>query len=326
MRTFSSALLALLGFLTIAGIAHAQDYPTRPVTVIVPQAAGGANDAIARVTLQRLSENLKQQFLIDNRAGAGGNLGTALAAKAPKDGYTLMLTVGSAHTINPSLYRGKQGFDPVKDFEPIMLVATAPYVLVANPKFPAKTVKEVIDHIKPAPGKFDYASAGNGTLNHLFGEMFKQAAGLEMTHIPYKGAAAAATDVVGGQIPLTFGSLPGVMPFVRAGSLTLIATATPARSKLIPDTPTIGETLSGFGAVSWYGLFAPAGTPKEIIAKIQGEMLKVLASKDVQDRLATQGAEAVTQETNTPAQLAKLIAEDLVKWDKIVKASKAQID
>ena len=299
------------------------DYPARPVNIVVPQAVGGANDTVARALQAKLSENLKRPFLVENRPGAGGNLGTAHVARAPKAGYTLLLTAASAHTINPALYQGKHGFDPVADFEPIAVVATAPYVLVTHPGFEPRTVKDLVAYVKKRPGQINYASAGNGTTNHLLGEMFKQAAGLYMVHIPYRGAAAAATDVVGGQLPLTFGSLPGVLPFVKSGQLRLMAVAEPKRSPLIPDTPALSETLPGFSTISWYGLFAPAGTPREVVDKLHAEVQRVLAAKDFQDKLAGQGAAVSTLNRQ---EFAALIKEDLVKMARIVKDSKAQVD
>jgi tripartite-type tricarboxylate transporter receptor subunit TctC len=260
--------------------------------------------------------------VIENRAGAGGNVGTVHVARAPKDGYTLLLTAQSAQTINPWLYRNA-GFDPVKDFEPVMSVATAPYLLVANPGFPPSTVKEFIAYAKARPGRIDYASAGNGTLNHLLGVMLNQQAGLHLVHIPYRGAAAAATDVVGGQVQVTFGSFPGLIPFVKAGQLKVLGVATERRTKLAPELPTIAETLPGFHANSWYGLFAPTGTPKAIVDRIAAEGAKVLADPALVERLAGQGAEPAA---STPAELAKLLRDDLKLWQGIVKASGATID
>lgn len=314
----AGGLLSLLA----SGSVWASAYPVKPVTLIVPQAPGGANDAVARIVAQRLSAVLGQPIVVDNRPGAGGNIGIQAAAKAPRDGYTLLLTVGSSFTINPSLYR-KIPFDPVKDFDPITLVATAPYLLVANPAIPAASVQDLIGLAKAKPGKLDYASAGNGTLNHLLGEMLKAKAGIDIAHVPYKSAAAAATDVVAGQVPITFGSLPGVMPFVKTGQLRVLGVATEKRSRLIPEVPTIGEAIPGYSAVSWYGLFAPAGTPKEILAQLHAEATKVLHSKEVQDKLAAQGAEAAS---NTPEQFRALIKDDLVKWARVVKESGAQVD
>ena len=306
-----------------ASRAHAQDaWPTKPVTIVVPQAAGGANDTVARAFGQRLSVALGQPVVIENRTGAGGNVGTALVARAPKDGHTLMLTAQSAQTINPWLYKNT-GFDPVKDFEPVMSVATAPYLLVANPQFPVSNLKDLVAYAKTRPGRIDYASAGNGTLNHLLGVMLNQRAGLHLVHIPYRGAAAAATDVVGGTVPITFGSFPGVFPFVKAGQLKVIGVATEKRTKLAPEMPTLAETLPGFHANSWYGLFAPAGTPKAVIDRIAAEGNKVLADPALVERLAGQGAEPAP---STPAQLATLLRDDLKLWQGIVKASGATID
>jgi tripartite-type tricarboxylate transporter receptor subunit TctC len=305
-----------------AAYAQSDNWPNKQITVIVPQAAGGANDTVARAYGQRLAVLLGQPVVIENRPGAGGNVGTVYAARAPKDGYTFMLTAQSAQTINPALYK-KAGFDPVKDFEPVMVVATAPYVLVTNTSFAPKTLKEVIALAKSQPGKINYASAGNGTLNHLLGEMLNKSAGIDLVHIPYKGAAAAATDVVGGQVPLTFGSFPGVMPFVKSGQLKVIGIATEKRTALAPDQPTLAESLPGFHANSWYGLFAPAGTPKDIVQKMYSASVKALAAPDLIERLAGQGAEVAV---STPEQLAKIQADDLIRWAKIVKDSGATID
>ena len=305
------------------GPARAQEsWPSKPVTLIVPQAAGGANDTIARAFGQRLSVAIGQPVVIENRVGAGGNVGTTLVARAPKDGYTLLITAQSAQTINPALFRNP-GFDPVKDFEPVMTVATAPYLLVAHPSFPAKNLRELIDYAKPRPGKIDFASAGNGTLNHLIGVMLNQQAGLHLVHIPYRGAAAAATDVVAGLVPIAFGSLPGVMPFVKSGQLKVLGVCTEKRTRLAPDVPTLAETLPGLHANAWYGLFAPAGTPKAVVERIAAEGAKVLAAPDLAERMAGQGAEPFP---GTPAELARLQAADLKRWAGIVKASGATVD
>lgn len=303
--------------------AHAQEkFPNRPVTLIVPQAPGGANDTVARIVAQKLTENLGQQFVVENRPGAGGNVGTAYAAKAPRDGHTLMLTVQSAHVINPALYRST-GFDPVKDFEPVSLVGTVAYVLVAHPGFAPNNIKELIAEAKAKPGQLNYASAGNGTLNHLLGEILKTQAGIDIVHIPYKGAVASATDVVGGRVPLSFQSMPSVVSFIQAGKLKVLGVANEKRVPSLPNMPTIGETIPGFGATSWYGVFAPAGTPKDIVARIHAEIVKALGAKDLQDKMAAQGAEPAA---NTPEQFAALIREELPKWAAAVKASGARVD
>jgi tripartite-type tricarboxylate transporter receptor subunit TctC len=321
-RFIASCALATLAA-TAAGSALADDvYPNKPVTVIVPQAPGGANDTIARIVLQKLTEALGQQFIVENRPGAGGNIGSVAGAKARNDGYTLLLTVNSSHVINPALYKNT-GFDPVKDFEPISPVATAGYVLVANNAFPPKNMAEFIATAKAAPDKYTIASAGNGTLNHLIGEMLNKAAGIHLTHIPYKGAAAAVTDVVGGQVQASVQSLPSSISFIKSGKLKVLGVVNEKRIASLPDVPTIGETLKGFGATPWYGLLAPAGTPKAIVVKLQAAVEKAMASPDVREKLATVGCEPFTSSSE---QFATLIREDLPKWARIVKESGASVD
>ena len=299
-----------------------EKFPSRQVTLVVPQAAGGANDAIARVVAQKLSEQWGQPVVVENRPGAGGNVGTAYAAKAKNDGYTLLVNADSAQVINPFLY-AKTGFDSVKDFEPVAPLAKAGYVLVANPAFPANNVAELIALAKAKPGAYSIASAGNGTLNHLIGEMLQKATGIDLQHIPYKAAAAAATDVVGGQVPLSVQSMPSSIAFIRAGKLKVLGVVNEKRLAALPDAPTIGETVAGFGATPWYGMFAPAGTPKDIVQQIQNDVNKVLDAKDAQDRLATLGCEPFK---GTGEQLAQIVRSDLVRWAKIVKESGAKMD
>jgi tripartite-type tricarboxylate transporter receptor subunit TctC len=316
-----SSSLVLLLFLT--GLAQAQEkFPSRQVTLVVPQAAGGANDAIARVVAQKLSDQWGQSVVVENRPGAGGNVGTAYAAKAKNDGYTLLVNADSAQVINPFLY-AKTGFDSVKDFEPVAPLAKAGYVLVANPSLPANNVAELIALAKSKPGALSIASAGNGTLNHLIGEMLQKATDIQLQHIPYKGAAAAATDVVGGQVPLSVQSMPSSIAFIRSGKLKVLGVVNEKRLAALPDAPSIGETVSGFGATPWYGMFAPAGTPKNITLQIQNDIAKVLDSKDVQERLATLGCETFK---GTGDQLAQIVKSDMVRWAKIVKDSGAKID
>jgi tripartite-type tricarboxylate transporter receptor subunit TctC len=315
--------LGLCAAALACGGAAAQDkYPSKPVTIVVPQAPGGANDTIARIVAQKLTEQTGQQFIVDNKPGAGGNVGTANAAKAKNDGYTLMLTVNSAHVINPSLYKST-GFDPVKDFEPITPVATAGYVLVANNGFAPKNVAELIAEAKKQPGKVTIASAGNGTLNHLIGEMLSKAAGIEMLHVPYKGASAAVTDLVGGQVQVSVQSLPSSISFIKSNKLKVLGTVNEKRVAALPDVPTIGETIKGFGSTPWYGLFAPAGTPKAIVAQLNAEVAKALDDPGVKEKLAQVGCEPYK---STPEQFAALIKDDLPRWAKIVKDSGATID
>ncbi len=325
MRLHRRHLLSLaLAMSSIAtGPVLAQDkYPSKPVTIIVPQAAGGANDAIARVIAQKLSEQLGQPFIIDNRTGAGGNVGTVAAAKARADGYTLMITADSSMVINPSLYKST-GFDPLKDFEPVGPVATAGYVLVANPNFPARNVAELVAQAKAHPGKINIGSAGNGTLNHLIGEMLGKATGIDLVHVPYKGAAAAVTDLVAGQVQVSVQSLPSSISFIRSGKLKVLGVVNTRRVPALPDSPTIGETVKGFGATPWYGMFAPAGTPKAVVAQLNAAIAKALESKDVQERLAGVGCEPFK---STPEQFATLVRDDLPRWAKIVKESGATVD
>ncbi len=319
---FTKSLAALL-IAGLAGTAIAQEkYPSRTVTVVVPQAPGGANDTIARIIAQKLYEQTGQQFLVDNRPGAGGNLGTAAAAKAKPDGYTLLLTVNSAHVINPSLYK-TTGFDPVKDFEPITPVANAGYVLVANTSFAPNNLSELIAAAKKEPGRITMASAGNGTLNHLIGEMFQKATGTEMLHVPYKGAAASIQDLVGGQVQVSVQSLPSSISFIKSGKLKVLGVTNEQRVAALPDVPTVGESIKGFGSTPWYGMFAPAGTPKTIINQLNAELAKALDNAEVKAKLAAVGSEPMH---STPEKFAAMIKEDLPKWAKIVKDSGATID
>lgn len=313
--------LAFAGAVVLPASAQ-EKYPARPVTIIVPQAAGGANDTIARVLAQKLTEQTGQSFVIDNRPGAGGNVGTVAAAKAKPDGYTLMLTADSSMVINPSLYKNT-GFDPLKDFEPVGPVATAGYVLVANPGFPAKNVSELVAVAKQQPGKIFIGSAGNGTLNHLIGEMLAKQTGIDLVHVPYKGAAAAVTDLIAGQVQVSVQSLPSSIAHIRSGKIKVLGVVNPKRVPALPDAPTIGETVKGFGATPWYGMFAPAGTPRSVVQQLNAEINKALDTKDVQDRLAGAGTEPYK---GSPEQLAAVVREDLPRWARIVKESGASID
>ena len=309
-------------FLWTTSARAADPFPSKVITIVVPQAPGGANDVIGRALAQRLSAVIGGPVIVENRQGAGGNLGTAYVARQPKDGHTLLLNAQSVQTINPFLYR-KVPFDPVKDFDPVMVVGVAPYMLAVNPSVPAKNLRELVALAKASPGKFNYASAGNGTVNHLLGEMLKNAAGIDIVHVPYRGAAAAATDVVAGQVPMTFGSLAGLMPFVRSGQLRTLGVCTEKRTQLSPDLPTLAETIPGLYANAWYGLFAPAGTPKDIVTKLTTEITKLMDNPEMRERLVGLGVESAP---GTPEQLASLMRDDLVRWAKIVKDSGAQLD
>lgn len=301
---------------------RAQAWPAKPVTLVVPQAPGGTNDALGRILAQKLTERLGQTVIVDNRAGAGGNIGTAATAKAPKDGYTLLLTISSTQAINPALYK-TTGFDPVKDFDPIAPVGVVPNVLVVNPAFPARNLKEFLAEVRRKKPPYQYASAGNGSLNHLLGEMLNRAAGLSLEHVPYKGVAPAITDVIGGQVPMAFASLPSCIAHVKAGKLRALGVSSARRSPALPDVPSISEEVPGCVGDLWVGLFAVAGTPPAVVDRLATEVAAATASPDVADKFAALGAEVLR---GGPAQLAAMVSEDLARWAPIVKASGAQVD
>jgi tripartite-type tricarboxylate transporter receptor subunit TctC len=322
-RTILAGAASLAAPIFWTGHVRAADpYPTKLITIVVPQAPGGANDVIGRALAQKLAATIGGPVIVENRQGAGGNVGTAYVARQPKDGHTLLLNAQSVQTINPFLYR-KVPFDPVKDFDPVMVVGVAPYMLAVNPNLPARNLRELVALAKAQPGKINYASAGNGTVNHMLGEMLKTAAGIDIVHVPYRGAAAAATDVIAGQAQMTFSSIAGVLPFVKTGQLRALGVCTEKRTALAPDLPTLAETIPGLHANAWYGLFVPAGTPKDIIAKLHDEIAKLMDSADMKERLVGLGVEPAP---STPDQLATLMRDDLVRWAKIVKDSGAQLD
>lgn len=322
-RTLITGAASLAATSLLNGTVRAADpYPGKAITIVVPQAPGGANDVIGRALAQKLATVFGSPVVVDNRQGAGGNVGTAHVARQAKDGHTLLLNAQSVQTINPFLYR-KVGFDPVKDFDPVMVVGVAPYILVVNPLLPVKNVLELAALAKAQPGKLNYASSGNGTVNHMLGEMFRKAAGVDIVHIPYKGAAAAATDVIGGQAQIAFGSIAGLLPFIKSGQLRALGVCTEKRTALAPDTPTLHESIPGLHANAWYGLFVPVGTPKEIITKLHTEITKVMNGTEMKDKLTGLGVEPAP---STPEQLAALVKDDLVRWAKIVKDSGAQLD
>jgi tripartite-type tricarboxylate transporter receptor subunit TctC len=315
---------ALCAALAIAATTAAsqEKYPSRPVTVVVPQAAGGANDAIARIVAQKLTELNGQQFLVENRPGAGGNIGIASVTRAKPDGYTVLITADSAYVINPSLYRST-GFDPVKDFDPVATAATSGYVLVANKDFPPNNVAELIAYARANPGKVSIGSAGNGTVNHLVGEMLNKAAGIELTHIPYKGAAAAVNDLVGGQVQVSVQSLPSSISFIRSGRIKVLGVVNEKRLAALPDAAPISDTVKGVAVTPWYGVFVPAGTPKPIVAQLRADIGKALEAPDVREKLANVGAEPYFLSSEA---FAGLIQSELVRWAKVVKDSGAKVD
>ena len=321
MRTIARSI-AGLALAALAGAAASQDYPNKTIRMIVPFAAGGPTDVIARTIAQKLTESWGQPVVIDNRGGAGGNLGTDIAAKAAPDGYTVVMVI-VGHAINASLY-SKLPYDPVKDFAPVSPTGAATIVLVAHPSLQAKTVKELTALAKSKPGKINWGSPGTGTPHHLAGEMFKTLTAIDMVHIPYKGAAPAIVDLLGGQVSLAFVSLPAALPHIRAGKLTAIGTSGAQRSAVAPDVPTIAEAgFPGYELENWYGLLAPAGTPRTVVTKLNGEVVKILQTPDVKERLNSQGFEI---RTSTPEKFAAYIKSEIVKWAKIVKDSGAKVD
>jgi tripartite-type tricarboxylate transporter receptor subunit TctC len=302
--------------------AFAQAYPTKPAKVIVPYPPGGPTDIVARVVSQKLSEQMGQQFIVENRPGAGGNIGAEAVAKSPADGYTLLVAT-TAHAINPSLFKSL-GYNLTKDFAPVSQLTSGPLVIVANPSLPAKNVKELIAVGKAKPGSLNYASSGNGQSTHLSAELFATMAGIKMNHIPYKGSAPALTDVMGGQASLMFDTMLSAMPHVKNGKLKAIAVTSAARSPAAPDVPTVAESgLPGYEAIAWNGLLVPAGTPADIVAKLNAELKKALDAPDVKDRFSAQGFGAAW---NTREAFAKFIQSELDKWAKVVKVSGATLD
>ena len=303
--------------------AQAPAYPTKPVRIVVPFPAGGATDILARAVAQKLTETWGQAFVVDNRPGAGGNIGSELVAKAAPDGYTLEMGTVGTHAINASLY-AKMPYDHVKDFAPIILVAGVPNVLVVNPAVPVNSVQELIAYAKANPGKLNFASSGSGTSIHLSGELFKVMAGVQMTHIPYKGSAPALADLLGGQVQLMFDNLPPSLPQIKGGKLRALGVTSAARAPALPDTPTIAESgLPGFDASSWFGLLAPAGTPPAIIAKLNTEIAKWLATPEAKEKLVAIGANIAG---GTPEDFARHIQAETAKWAKVVKESGAKVD
>jgi len=320
MATFVG--IAAIAVATTSG-AQTPAYPAKPVRLVVPFPPGGATDIIARAVAQKLGETWGQSIVVDTRPGAGGNIGTELVAKAAPDGYTLEMGTVGTHAINASVYT-KIPFDNIKDFAPIILVAGVPNVLEVNPSLPINSVQELIAYAKANPGKLNFASSGNGTSIHLSGELFKVMAGVQMTHVPYKGSAPALQDLIGGNVQLMFDNLPPSLPQIKSGKLRALAVTSATRAPALPDVPTIAESgLPGFEASSWFGLVAPAGTPPAIIARINAEVATWLASPEGKEKLAAIGANAAG---GSPEDFARHIQAETAKWAKVVKESGAKVD
>jgi len=318
MRKFIAALA-----LCSAALAHAEPYPAKPIHLIVPFPPGGGNDTVARAIAQELGPDLGQPMVIDNRPGAGGSVGAELAAKAPPDGYTLFLAGVGSHAVNPNLH-AKLGYDPVKDFAPVTLLASAPSVLVVNPAVPARTIAQFTAYARANPGKLNYASNGNGSAAQLAAAMYEYLAGVRMVHVPYKGIAPAMTDLMSGEVQLMFGTIVALVPHIQAGKLRPLAVTSRTRSALLPEVPTLAESgLPDYQAGSWYGIMAPAGTPREVIERLHEAMVKALKQPAVAKRLAAEGAVVIG---STPEEFGAHIKAELARVGNVVRAAGIHIE
>jgi len=319
IKTLAAAALLATGM----GTAVAQDgYPNKPLTMVVPFSAGGTTDILARIVGQALGQELGQTIIIENKPGAGGNIGAQQAARAKADGYTLFMGTVGTHAINQALYK-KLPYDPIKDFTPLSRVANVPNLLVAHPSRPYKTVKEMIEYGKKHPNEITYGSPGSGASPHVSGALFQSMTGVELTHVPYKGSAPAISDLLGNQIAVMFDNMPSAIQHVRSGKLRPIAVTTAKRSPELPDVPTIAEAgVPGYEATSWFGLWSVAGTPQPVLDKLHASLTKVLKDPAVSKKIADQGGEVVIE---TPAQFDAFIKSEAAKWGKVVKESGAEV-
>jgi len=318
------AVLSIVALLasTMAAIAQPAAYPTKPIRIVVAYTPAGATDILARTIGQKLTEAWGQAVIIDNRPGANGNIGTEYAAKATPDGYTLLMVTAGTHGINPGLYR-KLGFDAVKDFAPVSLVAMVPNVFVVNNGVPSKDLKEFIAYAKANQGKLNYGSPGNGSTAHLSMELFKSMTGIQMVHVPYKGSAGVLADLIGGQIVVTMDNMPPYVPQVKAGKIRALAVSPARRSPALPDVPTVAEAgVPGYDSGAWFGLVAPANTPKDLVAKLSRETARILKLPDVSARLADLGAESVG---GTPEQFSAHIKAEIAKWAKVIRDANVEL-
>ena len=316
------AALALSVLAACALPAAAQDFPTGPVTLVIPFAAGGSTDVVGRIIAERMSADLGQQVIVENRAGAGGSLGAGTVARATPDGYTILMGTVATHALNP-LILAQSPYDPVKDFAPISLLVIVPNVLAVNPALPVETVQELIDLAKEKPGELAYASSGNGTPLHLSGELFKSMAGVDIEHVPYQGSGPALTDVVGNQVPIVFDNLPSASGHFKSGTLRPLGVTTAQRAKSFPDVPTIAETLPGYETYTWNALFAPAGTPPEIVARLNAAALAAMADPGVAARMEEFSAQIVG---SSPEELAAHVAAERAKWQPVVEGAEIKAD
>jgi len=316
-------LTALLSLLCLAAGAVAQPYPAKPVRIVIPFPPGGGTDSIVRAFSTRFAEVLGQSLVLDNRSGANGNVGTELVAKSPPDGYTLLKNGSGTLAINPSLY-SRLPYDPLRDFAPIGLTVLQPHVLTVHPSIPVRSVADLVRLAKSQPGKLNFASSGNGSLAHLGGELFKAAAAIDVVHVPYKGAAPALVDLLGGQVHMVFASSPAVMPHVKSKRLRALAVTTNKRIAVMPEVPTVIESgLTDFVLIGWYGLLAPAGTPAPIVNRLSADLAKTLRFADVRERLNGLGLEI---ESSTPEEFGRFMAAEIEKYAKVVRSANIRID
>ena len=320
LARIAAALAVVLSF----GGAQAQDYPTRPITLIVPYSAGGGNDVLARIVAEKMSKSLGQQIVIENKGGAGGSIATRQVAKATPDGYTLGASGTGTHAIDPTLYPNV-GYDPRKDFAPIGLIATSALVVLVNNDVPAKSIQELIALARKEPGRLTYASPGVGSGIHLGAELFATMAGIKLTHVPYKGSSPALTDLIGGHVAIYFSSLPPALGLIKEGKVRALAVTGPKRSALLPDLPTVAEAapLPGYEAVLHYGIVAPAGTPRPVVEKLNAAMRAALAEPDVRDRIVADGAEPLP---GSPEDYAADIDREEKKWSEVVRRAGAKVE
>ncbi|MEK7750350.1 MAG: tripartite tricarboxylate transporter substrate binding protein [Acidobacteriota bacterium] len=321
-RKFLAAILAALVCLAVPA-AQAQEYPARPIRFVVPFGAGGPTDVMTRALAQKMSEALKQSVVVDNRTGAGGNIGADIVAKAPADGYTLLMGTNGPLAANLTLF-GKLPYDPLKDLAPITLFTYLPNMLAVHPSVPARSVSELIALLKANPDKYSFASGGNGTSSHLSGELFKTMAGVRMTHIPYKGDGASLIDVIGGQVPIVFCSVLAGMRYLESGRLHALAVTSEKRVPAVSRIPSIAESgLPGYDLTAWYSVMVPAGTPREIVDRLNSVIVGIIRSSDLKERIESMGGIPVG---STPEEVTELIKADIPRWAKLVKESGAKVD
>jgi len=304
-------------FWLFASLCTAQDYPSRPIRLLVPYPAGGPVDIMGRLAAQKLTEQLGVQFVVDNRAGANGNIAGDIVARSTPDGYTLLMGANGVIAVNPGLYR-KMPFDPQKDLIAVSLTGTGALMMVVTPSVPARSVAEFIALAKSKPGGVNFASSGSGSTAHLCSELLKSMASIDIVHIPYKGSAPALNDVIGGQVQMLITGVSSAIPHARSGKLRALGVTSAKRLSALPDVPAIGETVRGYEVLTWYGVFAPAGTPAPIVKRLHGAIVAGMASRDMQDKMTALGADAVT---NSPQEFATLVREEIAKWGKVLRAA-----